>query len=191
MFMRRKAAVPVTIRRDGRVYRVPFEKPVVVLHGDALELGADGGKGKKRFRLHVHGTTPAIHEPTWYVPEREEAQELLTSGRSALTRAAAAALALGTAMGTAACTKSKGPSNPKRPKQHDGSDAGTPPQGKTDGHVGSKAQWDIHNPPDAGALQPGEKPPDKKRNTARQRPPLEIRPHPPKMAPPPRRNRKP
>jgi hypothetical protein len=73
----------VSVHRTGRAYEVPEEKPVVLLDGDELEVGA------RRLRLHLHGATDEVAPPE-PLPER---------ARPGLARVAAAALALGTVVG--------------------------------------------------------------------------------------------
>jgi hypothetical protein len=58
LILRRPEGAPqVRVSRAGRSILAPFGKPVVVIHGDEIELG------DKRFRLHVHGKAPAVHAP--------------------------------------------------------------------------------------------------------------------------------
>jgi hypothetical protein len=165
-----------------------------------------------RYRLHIHGEAPEIHPPRWFGAQDgaqddrhitpDDADEVMlavqtqvasgeTGGRrSGLARAAAAALALGTAVSTAGCPAKKKPQGPaKGGNQATHTDASTPPAPGKDTDGGSAASWNDKNPPDGGALAPRDNPPKKKRT--RQRPPIEIRPHPPSMPAPTRRNRKP
>jgi hypothetical protein len=73
----------VTVRREGRHLAVPVGKPVVLVDQDVFEVGS------RRLRVHVHG--PASHT----VPP----SPLKEQRRGRLVRAAAAALALGAAVG--------------------------------------------------------------------------------------------
>jgi hypothetical protein len=73
-------AEPVLVSRAGRSLKVPFEKPVVLLDQDEVDVGA------RRMRLHVHGPAAAVHPPA----------PLRARVRSA-TATLAAAMALGTA----------------------------------------------------------------------------------------------
>ena len=73
----------ITVSRGGRSLEAPPEKPVILLDQDLLEVAG------RRLRVHVHGEAQDVHEPTWLSGR--------TLGRMA--RAAAAALALGTAVG--------------------------------------------------------------------------------------------
>jgi nucleoid-associated protein YgaU len=80
---RRDGAPPVTVTRAGRGLQVPPVKPVVLLAGDEIGIGA------RRLRVHIHGPAPAIRPPTPVAIEVSPRR----AGRSA--RAAAAAAALG------------------------------------------------------------------------------------------------
>lgn len=80
---RRDGAPPVTVTRAGRGLRVPPEKPVVLLAGDEVGIGA------RRFRVHIHGPAPAVRAPA---PVQVESV-FRPAARSA--RAAAAVAALG------------------------------------------------------------------------------------------------
>lgn len=89
---RRPEGARVVVRRDGRWLEAPAEKPVVLLDQDLVELG------ERRFRIHVHGAAPVVHEPSWLEDPTPKA------ARRPLARAAAA-LALGAALGGTACKK--------------------------------------------------------------------------------------
>ena len=89
---RRPEGARVVVRRDGRWLEAPAEKPVVLLDQDLVELG------ERRFRIHVHGAAPVVHEPAWLEDPTPKA------ARRPLARAAAA-LALGAALGGTACRK--------------------------------------------------------------------------------------
>jgi hypothetical protein len=78
-------AGPITVVRGGRSLEAPATKPVVLLHGDLLQMGVNG----RRLRVHVHGTTGDVYEP----------EPLSRSALARLARTAAAALALGAAVG--------------------------------------------------------------------------------------------
>lgn len=82
----------VVVRRDGRWLEAPAEKPVVLLDQDLVELG------ERRFRIHIHGAAPVVHEPSWLAEQPPQVT------RRPLARAAAA-LALGAALGGAGCKK--------------------------------------------------------------------------------------
>lgn len=79
---------PIVVRRAHRSLDVPPEKPVVLLDKDELDLGG------RRLRVHVHGIAPRVHPP-----------EFLRTAGSRLPSKAAAALALGAALGAADCRK--------------------------------------------------------------------------------------
>jgi hypothetical protein len=93
LILYRPAGAPgVVCRRAGRALDVPVGKPVVLLDQDRFDVG------EKRLRVHVHGTARVVHEPSFLAAPRA------TSG---LPRAAAAAVALGAALGAADCKKDK------------------------------------------------------------------------------------
>ncbi|MBN1771454.1 MAG: hypothetical protein JXB32_09345 [Deltaproteobacteria bacterium] len=89
---RRPEGARIVVRRDGRWLEAPAEKPVVLLDQDLVELG------ERRFRIHVHGAAPVVHEPSWLEDQQPAA------ARRPLARTAAA-LALGAALGGAGCKK--------------------------------------------------------------------------------------
>lgn len=91
MLLRDEEAPEVVLRRGGRSLVVPAGKPVVMLDQDRLELGG------RQLRVHVHGQIQHSYEPTPLV--REEQPLSGTGGR-----VAAAALALGTAVGAVGCS---------------------------------------------------------------------------------------
>ncbi|MBN1772843.1 MAG: hypothetical protein JXB32_16350 [Deltaproteobacteria bacterium] len=78
---------PATVSRAGRSVEAPEEKPVVLLGGDEIRIGA------RTFRVHLHGPTQVLAAPEPFQPRVER-------GR---LRAAAAAVALGTAVAAAGC----------------------------------------------------------------------------------------
>jgi len=81
----------VRVTRGGRGLEVPAGKPVVLIDQDGVEVGG------RRLRIHVHGVAPAVSAPDYLVPERR--------GSGRLMRAAAAALALGAAVGAGGCKR--------------------------------------------------------------------------------------
>lgn len=81
----------VRVSRGGRGLEVPVGKPVVLIDQDGVEVGG------RRLRIHVHGVAPAVSAPDYLVPERR--------GPHRLMRAAAAALALGAAVGAGGCKR--------------------------------------------------------------------------------------
>ena len=89
---RPEGAPPVVCRRAGRALDVPAGKPVVLLDQDRFDVG------EKRMRVHVHGSAKVVHEPSYLAPPRT------TTG---LPKAAAAAVALGAALGAVDCKKDK------------------------------------------------------------------------------------
>jgi hypothetical protein len=90
------SADPVVLWRGGRSLTIPEGKPVVLVDQDQLQVGP------RRLRLHLHGEAPAVHPPTPFVPEQEEAPE---SGAGRAARVAATALAIGAAVGVGGCKK--------------------------------------------------------------------------------------
>lgn len=82
-------APSVMVSRSGRTLDAPTGKPVVLLDGDELTTAG------RRLRVHVHGVAPLVH-----APQQLPAEAL---PRSTASRAAAAALALGAALGAAGC----------------------------------------------------------------------------------------
>ena len=76
-------APPITVRRSGRSKVAPPGSPVILLDQDLLEVGG------RRLRVHVHGVTDEVHEP----------RPLSGRSLSRMARAAAAAVALGAAVG--------------------------------------------------------------------------------------------
>jgi hypothetical protein len=87
---RPEGAAAVVCRREGRSLEVPAAKPVVLLDQDRIDVGS------RHLRVHVHGRAPAIAPPS-LLPVR--------SGAGAGRVAAAAALALGAAVGAVDCKK--------------------------------------------------------------------------------------
>jgi hypothetical protein len=98
----------VRVERGGRHLDVPCEKPVFLLHGDALRVGA------RRLKVHVHGVAAVVDAPA-FVP-------------SALLRAAAAA-SVAAAVSAAAAGCGGSDRAPVTPIAGDPSsvDAGAPP----------------------------------------------------------------
>lgn len=88
---RRRGGAPVVVSRAGRSLEAPFEQPVILLHEDCLTVGG------RRLRVHVHGECDSASPPRFYGAEE--------GGIGGLVRAAAAALAIGTATlaGAAGC----------------------------------------------------------------------------------------
>ena len=82
---RNDGAPQITVRRGGRTLEAPAEKPVLLLDQDLLEVAG------RRLRVHVHGEADEVHEPEF----------LSARSLARMARAAAAALALGTAVGGA------------------------------------------------------------------------------------------
>lgn len=211
MLMRQRGGPKVRVTRGGRHLDAPEEKPVVLLSGDVLSLS------KKELKVHVHGTVDDGYEPMWFDPTAEAAvehsQSTTTGNSSAISsnafdenkgedesirpgiasggrgrrvlRATAAALALGTVMGAAGCNRDAKTSNPKSvsgendTKAAEKADAGPP---------GQNRQWMDEASFDGGLTGPEGEPPGKKSAEPRKpRPPIDVRVHPPKVAPPTRK----
>jgi hypothetical protein len=106
---------PVTVRRVGRTLEVPFGKPVVLIDQDEVVAGM------RRLRVHVHGVATTVAEPSPLpVPEK--------AARGGL-RSAAAAVALGAALGGAALfqVRCHPPEPSPVPPLPEDRDAGAPP----------------------------------------------------------------
>ncbi len=82
---RNTGAPPLLVRRAGRSVEPPAQKPVMLLDQDLLQVAG------RRLRVHVHGEADEIHEPRF----------LSARSLARMARAAAAALALSTAVGAA------------------------------------------------------------------------------------------
>lgn len=76
----------ITVHRGGRSLEAPAQSPVILVDQDVLKVAG------RRLCVHVHGEAEEIHEPSWL------------SGRTLarMARTAAAALALGAAVGAGA-----------------------------------------------------------------------------------------
>ncbi|MDY0002063.1 MAG: hypothetical protein RBU30_12260 [Polyangia bacterium] len=128
---RTRGSGEVLVSRAGRRLAAPCEQPVILLDQDLLEVGG------RRLRLHLHGECEAGAAPRFFGAE--------DGGLGGLVRAAAAALAIGTAslVGAAGCQGNAGAKEP----------------GKDRIEVRTKPP-DIGPPvrprpkPDAGAMQP-------------------------------------
>lgn len=57
ILLRPQDAPAVRVSRAQRSIDAPCGKPVVLLHGDEIALGA------RRFRIHIHGKAPTLHAP--------------------------------------------------------------------------------------------------------------------------------
>ncbi len=82
---RNPGAPLMVVRRGGRSLEAPAEKPVLLLDQDLLEVAG------RRLRVHAHGEAEEVHEPEF----------LSARSLARMARAAAAALALSTAVGAA------------------------------------------------------------------------------------------
>ncbi|MBI5499230.1 MAG: hypothetical protein HY907_03235 [Deltaproteobacteria bacterium] len=155
---RPESAPAVVVRRAGRALDGPAGKPVVLLDQDGFEVGT------KRMRVHVHGEAPAIAAPSFLpAPERAEARGGL--------RGAAAAVAIGAALGGAALFEVRcHPPSPVEPTPRDDQqDAGAPPP------EDAETQPDIEvrvQPPAIAPMPPLPPPPPPPE-------PIEVRENPP------------
>jgi hypothetical protein len=143
---RPEGAAAVVCRREGRSLAVPAAKPIVLLDQDRIDVGT------RRLRVHVHGTAPAVVPPS-LLPVR--------SGTGAGRVAAAAAIALGAAVGAADCKKVG--------EQPGVEEARTPPPGVPAARDAAPA-----GEQDAGAMEA----------VAPDAVPIEVREYPPDMAAP-------
>lgn len=188
---RPSGAEPVRVSRAGRSLDVPFDKPVVLLDRDDVQVGG------RALRVHFHGFTEAIRPPS-FLPESVVAR----------MRQVAAAAALATLGAGAACVTGGEQGRGATPPGYVAEDAGAGPvdstasSGHVDTGVDTGAGYDagavttaaadtgvdttpgetpLAKPPrdagaEAGRVQiPPPKPPPP-------RPPIEIRNAPPDMA---------
>jgi len=167
MLLRPRGAASVKVHREGRFLEAPFDKPVVLIDQDEVEVG------QKRFRLHLHGRVDDVFAPEPY-PLRD-------GGVGRVVRATAAALAIGVAAGGPGCDRGQGAPAPSRqverpaatvdtgppaPAQLAREDAGPVPSVEPDAGGAVAA--------DAGAGPAGDEPKKKKK------PKIKIRTRPPK-----------
>jgi len=83
ILLRGERAGPITVQRGGRAVEAPAGQPVVLLDGDRLRVNG------RRLQVHVHGEAEEVYPP----------EPLSGRALARLARAAAAALALGAAVG--------------------------------------------------------------------------------------------
>jgi len=212
MLMRQRGGPKVRVTRGGRHLDAPEEKPVVLLSGDVLSLKekelkvhvhgtVDDGYEPMWFDPtaeaaveHSQGTTTgkASAFSSSAVDENEGEDESIRPGSTVpgrrgrrVLRATAAALALGTAMGAAACNRDGKTSNPKSVSGEKGSKAAQEADAGPPGHT---RQWMDQPSFDGGLTGPEGEPPGKKSTEPRKPPPpIDVRVHPPKVAPPTRK----
>jgi hypothetical protein len=152
LILLRPAGAPVVhVSRAGRGLEAPFEKPVVLLDQDCVETAG------RRFRVHVHGTTPDVVAPAPFTQSH-------TVGKLAAT----------IAMGVAAISCHKGGENSSKPvevrEQPPAAPMMPPPDASSvDASQGADSGRDGGDASDAGKVDSG--------RTVRT---IEIRPHPPK-----------
>jgi hypothetical protein len=91
LFVPQKSSAKTRIERAGRSLVAPAEKPVVLRDGDELFIGsAPASADERQLKLHLHGFTDHVHEPTAFVPSQPRKISKV-----------AAAVALGAAVGLA------------------------------------------------------------------------------------------
>jgi hypothetical protein len=83
ILLRGEGTRPIAVQRGGRSLEAPAGKPVVLRDQDLLLVG------ERRLRVHIHGIAPVVQPPA----------RLGRSAIAGLARAAAAAIALGSALG--------------------------------------------------------------------------------------------
>lgn len=92
---RREESPPVVVSRSGRSLSIPDSKPVMLIHGDEVELAS------RRLRIHVHGDAFTVQPPEPIVVER--------SRRVFRTAATAAIVGATLVAGAAAAAEQEGP----------------------------------------------------------------------------------
>jgi len=158
-------AAPVRVSRGGRALDAPVEKPVVLLHLDEVEAAG------RQLRVHVHGDAPAIVAPSYFAPEPPDADSPAgeSSGAGRAARIAAAALAIGAAVGSGGCTR----------KVEVRNQPPAVPVLRTDAKPAPKAVTPAP-PVEVRDRPPAVAPPPRKPDAR----PMEVRDNPPKTAPP-------
>jgi hypothetical protein len=162
-------AAGATVRRAGREVVAPVGKPVVLRDQDEVDVGP------RRLRVHVHGPAPEVAAPApLEVAAPSPLPEPAQRSSGAVTRAAAA-LALGAALGAGGCVevRQRPPdmASPPQPRDAAPSPAGPPPA------TGPTGILRILTQADGGvAAKPG---------TPTAPGPIEVRPAPPAVMPPP------
>jgi hypothetical protein len=165
ILLRPDGAPPSTVRRAGRAVVAPVGKPVVLRDQDELEVGG------RHLRVHVHGPAPEVAAPS-PLPEATAAATAPEGGPGVLARAAAA-LALGAALGAGGCVEVRNnpPDMAPTPRPRD---AGPPPASQP----ARPGPIEVRAAPPAVAPMPAPPPPPT-------RPGEPTKPVPPKPAPKP------
>jgi hypothetical protein len=145
-----------TVRRAGRAVVAPVGKPVVLRDEDEIDVGG------RHLRVHVHGAAPEVVAPS-PLPEEpgavpltgETASRGSAEGGASVFARAAAALALGAALGAGGCVEVRNNppdmAPPQRPR-----DAGTPAKpGPIEVRAAPPAVAPMPRPP-APPTKPGE-----------------------------------
>jgi hypothetical protein len=160
----REATAPggVRVHRGGRFVEVEPLKPVVLLDGDELSLGA------RRLRLHVHGFCAEVHSPEYYVvPE--------SSSSGAARVAAVAGIAVAGLLGVAGCDKPP-PDKPVEKPPIDVRDQPPAPLPPPPPPMEVRDQPPVALPPEEPPPPP---PMEPVMEPVMEPPPIEMRPHPP------------
>jgi hypothetical protein len=158
---------------------VPHGKPVVLLDQDRFHVGS------RRFRLHVHGTAPAVRPPSPLSSAPRPA--------SSLPRAAAAAVALGAAaLGGAGCPRTSDPGAETTPVRGnveevaEPTDAGEPIDVRVAPPAPMPGPYPDEpiepTPPPPAPPPPDEPSPPPGTGTVPDVPPIDVRMNPPDMA---------
>lgn len=163
----------VVVSRAGRSIEAPAGKPVMLLHGDELEVGG------RRLRVHVHGRAPQAEPPEPVVVERN---------RRAFRAAATAVIVGATLVSGMAAAQSSGPIEVReRPP------APPPPPPRPDAapdvddtEVTDPADPRFALPPDDESdPEGGDEAVDEVADAGVEPPPIEVRENPPAPPPPP------
>lgn len=88
---RREGATEIVVTRARRALKVPYGKPVILLHGDELTIAS------RRMRIHLHGAANAPAEPRFFVPSHKRSPVFRTAATAAIVGASLAASAAGSA----------------------------------------------------------------------------------------------
>lgn len=163
LLWRPAGAEPVLVCRAGRSLEVPFEKPVMLLDQDEVEIAS------RRMRLHVHGRAPAVHPPA-ALRARAKSTAATLAAAMALGGAAAGCDQLGLGQSDEIEVRDQPPTiGPAEPE-----DASTP-----DADAAAFGQTAADAAPHASASVTA--------TSSRSSPPIEVRTSPPTAAPPERK----
>jgi len=120
ILFRPDGAPECTVRRAGRAVVAPVGKPVVLRDQDEVDVSG------RHLRVHVHGPAPEVTAPA-PLPDGPPAQAPVDAGPGVFARAAAA-LALGAALGAGGCVEVRNnpPDMAPPPRPHDAGVAAKP-----------------------------------------------------------------